>query len=819
MHLGSVSTANIAIPSQKSMLTIKPAFVIGIVNGNSYNEKDVPIGLSRKSQDKRRRKRKAKKKKMRVAETAAVRSEKLDYLIWELEYASSYDQFDLALSCAKKALRLAPKHVNLWRHLGYIGRQLERLDVELEACDGLYALGKLELADLMSYCDMLFRSRRYSETMAVAEEALSKISRSRSRNKRESKLFFEALHSTAKKALKVGSRTEKAPAASKRLKKTDTTQKDPRPANTPRQEQSPSKALPDIPVSIHIDTEPFIQAWQRGISATQEQYELSLDAYHIRLNQTFDQLVCLGSLKDVHSLWYQEETARKVLKHFRGRALLADEVGLGKTIEALIVFSEYYRRGMIENGLILTPTPLVSQWRDELKSKFDLEIPCTDDSDYRRKGDQFWQAPFILASINQAKTRKNFKTVTEREYDIVIVDEAHHLKNRNTLNWKLVNALKKKYLLMLTATPVENNLMELYNLITLLKPGQLKTASAFRQEFMTRGDPTDPQNREKLKDLLNAVMIRNTRALANINIPPRFAQTIRVQATRTEQELYQRITELVRRMNADGGSHQKLLLKHLLAEAGSSPQAVSLTLNNLLVKRDMPPDREKEIRAINNLCRSMDFTQKNRMLFKLIKSNPGKIIIFVKYLGTLDSLVQFLDWERIPHALFHGGMQNIEKDQQIERFRDDVDVLLTTEIGGEGRNLQFCHQMVNYDLPWNPMKIEQRIGRIHRFGQEKEVMIFNLCNGGSIEEYILDILDKKVNMFEMVIGEIDMILGRIRGEQDFSDRVYDIWVNAETQEDRSTAFNHLGSHLKRSKTGYQKTKKLDDALFGENYEL
>ncbi|WP_052507337.1 SNF2-related protein [Desulfonatronovibrio magnus] len=117
---------------------------------------------------------------------------------------------------------------------------------------------------------------------------------------------------------------------------------------------------------------------------------------------------------------------------------------------------------------------------------------------------------------------------------MVIIDEAHHSKNRNTLNWKLANTLKKRFLLLLTATPVENNLMELYNLITLLKPGQLKTASAFKEEFITRGDPTDPKNRARLRELLNQVMIRNTRAVANIHIPPRFAETIRIQPTRAE---------------------------------------------------------------------------------------------------------------------------------------------------------------------------------------------------------------------------------------------------------------------------------------------
>jgi superfamily II DNA/RNA helicase len=127
--------------------------------------------------------------------------------------------------------------------------------------------------------------------------------------------------------------------------------------------------------------------------------------------------------------------------------------------------------------------------------------------------------------------------------------------------------------------------------------------------------------------------------------------------------------------------------------------------------------------------------------------------------------------------------------------------------------------MLNYDLPWNPMKIEQRIGRIHRIGQEKEVQIYNFCAQGSIEDYILDILDRKINMFEMVIGEIDMILGRVRGEKEFSDIVYDIWVDSQNPEEREQSFAKLGTKLKRAKTGYVKTKELDGKLFGDTYEL
>ena len=226
-----------------------------------------------------------------------------------------------------------------------------------------------------------------------------------------------------------------------------------------------------------------------------------------------------------------------------------------------------------------------------------------------------------------------------------------------------------------------------------------------------------------------------------------------------------------------------------------------------------------QIKAIRNLSRSMADTRKNKILLKLIRSAPGKKIIFVKYIGTLEHITEFLSWQKIPHAVFHGGMTNAIKDENIDDFRETKDILVTTEIGGEGRNLQFCHQMVNYDLPWNPMKIEQRIGRIHRIGQENEVRIYNMCAKGSIEDYILEVLDRKINMFEMVIGEIDMVIGRVRGEKDFADRVYDIWQQTASATERKQGFAKLATQLKRSKTQYKTTQELDEKLFGENYEL
>ena len=769
----------------------------------------------------RKAKRKAKLNKRRNKLTADIKKERADYFFHEALWY--WDQMDRekALTLLMKALRYDPKNPDMLEAMVDLGFELDRPDVMGKGLLSLYNIGNIKDERLIILCEFLARDKQYELALEIAEQVLDLLSEMKIRNKRKKRSSIINLQQYCRWQLEFSqkpTRSRVAPTlkpSSEKIVKSATP-----PSKSEALKKPTNKApLPQIPISIEVDTESFTQPLSQGHLTSNENYTLALESYQIRFKESFENLICLVSLQGVHSLWYQEETARKVLKRFRGRALLSDEVGLGKTIEASIVLKEYIQRGMVKSALILTPTSLVSQWKEELREKFGLDFPSTDDPDYRAKGDGFWRKPFVLASINLAKSKKNFSRVIEREYDMVIVDEAHHLKNRSTLNWKLVNTLKKRFLLLLTATPVENNLMELYNLITLLKPGQLKTSSEFRKEFMTRGDPTDPQNRRRLKTLLGEVMIRNTRALANIGLPPRFAHTIRVDPSRSEKELYERITGLVQDISATVGTGRKLLLKNLLAEAGSSPHAVNTTLLRMLSKKDLLLHHQNEIQAINNLCRSMDDTRKSRMLLKLIRSSSEKIIIFVKYLGTLDHLSDFLSWNKIPHALFHGGLNNRSKDEQIKRFKEEANILLTTEIGGEGRNLQFCHQIINYDLPWNPMKIEQRIGRIHRIGQEKEVTIYNLCAAGSAEDYILEVLDKKINMFELVIGEIDMILGRVRGEKEFSDMVYDIWIQSVSDSERKKGFDQLATRLKRNKAGYEKTKALDEKLFGENYEL
>ena len=188
-------------------------------------------------------------------------------------------------------------------------------------------------------------------------------------------------------------------------------------------------------------------------------------------------------------------------------------------------------------------------------------------------------------------------------------------------------------------------------------------------------------------------------------------------------------------------------------------------------------------------------------------------MVFVHHRDSLTHLADRLRRQGTPLVLFEGGMSGPEKDAAVEAFRDQVPLLLCSESGGEGRNLQFCNTLINFDIPWNPMAIEQRIGRIDRIGQTREVYVFNLATAGTIEDTVLRILDEKINMFELVVGEVGAILGEFEEQQDFSSLVLDAWLQ-ETDAGRTAAFTQLENQLLAARRQYEDVKALDEALFG-----
>jgi SNF2 family DNA or RNA helicase len=573
--------------------------------------------------------------------------------------------------------------------------------------------------------------------------------------------------------------------------------------------------------------------------AGQLSYRLQLQAERLALVAGFDELICLDAL-NFGPFDYQVKAAQIALRRFRGRGLLCDEVGLGKTIEAGLVLKEYLLRQMASRVLIITPPALVEQWREELASKFGLtDFVVNYDPEFRGLGSQAWTAfPHVIASLATARRSEHRRVITDIFYDLVIVDEAHHLKNRSSVSWKFVNALQKKYILMLTATPVQNSLDELYNLITILKPGQLKTPREFRRRFVVQGDPRLPKNRGLLRELLADVMVRHARGQVGVQLPPRRAHTVRLRLGSDERTLYDDVSDFVRRcirpaVSSEAAGEEpgdveavlpavhRFTLRTLQREIGSSPAATHSTLTKLADQPAMAPHRE---RLLDLAGRAMDVQSwaKGKALERLLLSQMAsdgreKLIIFTHFRATQELLADLLRGMDVDFVLYHGQLSQAKKDEAIHRFEQSAQVLLSTEAAGEGRNLQFCRLMLNFDLPWNPQRIEQRVGRIHRVGQTQPVEIFNLSAEGTVEDYILEILDRKLNMFELVIGEMDMILGHLGDERDFEQIVMDVWTRARTSEEAASEFEQLGDALVQAREVYQHTREYDEALFGEDF--
>ena len=583
---------------------------------------------------------------------------------------------------------------------------------------------------------------------------------------------------------------------------------------------------------------------------------LHLEYWQLHLLRGYDQLLCLEGLTGVEHLPHQIETVRKVMRRFRGRVLLADEVGLGKTIEACLLLREYLLRGLAKRVLILVPTALVSQWRDELSSKFHLEFSTPPKTGAADRLDYWLRTDRVLVSLAFAKSRKRADLLANVLWDLVIVDEAHHCKNRATLNWRLVNSLKRRHLFLLSATPVQNNLLELYNLLTLLEPGHLKTETDFKRQYVRRGNPRDLRNRERLRSLMGEVMIRNTRSLVHMDLPARYAQTLVAEPTGDEAAVYRELDRYLRGRRApcettagqdataedldqdvsdldseaiesplftevasiDANDGQPLpplgrrQLSALLMAAGSHTGALAESLLRIA-------GEDPAARSMIELARRVGRTAKDRRLLELLRQGSGeKLLVFATFRRTLAHLQQMLTEEGISFVTYSGAESEAEKDAAVAAFRERTAVMLCSESGGEGRNLQFANTLINFDLPWNPMRIEQRVGRIHRIGQTRDVFIFNLCTAGSLEARLLALLEEKIRMFELVVGEVGSILGNLQGGEEFETLVLNLWLRSRDEHELQQSFDSLGNSLLDAQEQYVRTKQLDDALFGEEFQ-
>ena len=575
---------------------------------------------------------------------------------------------------------------------------------------------------------------------------------------------------------------------------------------------------------------------QNGIFDSKNFFELHKKAVEISLIDNFERLIALDNVK-VSLFPHQVDTAFTVVNKLKLSALLADEVGLGKTIEAGIIIKELICRGLIKKILVLVPASLTTQWQDELKIKFNEQFVRSDEF----KTNDFWsREDKIIASIDTAKQLKNASIIKEIGWDLILIDEAHKLKNEETLNYQFVEKIPKKYFFMLTATPMQNNLKELYNMFSLLKPGLLGTLNQFNTQFME--DIRTAKNQEELQSLLKEVMIRNRRKDIDIKFPDRIVpDPVAFELSKEEMDLYNELEKFIRAHYSAGVA---LVLMILQRVATSSTFAIANTLAKMIKSQtenkpfkldegdyEEGVELEKELKKVKfdvdwlkRLHKQAEIIKENTKGIELLKYvnkylKDDKILIFTSFRKTQEYIFKILSGEGYKCAIFNGSMNWVDKDKAVEDFKGDTQILISTEAGGEGRNLQFCHVMINYDLPWNPMKIEQRIGRIHRLKQEHDVLIINFSSKGTIEEYILELLYKKIKLFEVVIGELDTILSNVVGTPDsFEKTIMQIIVKSKDRKEMKDKFGKLALDVEKGKKMYEKVKNFDGKVF-ENFDL
>ncbi|MBO8142703.1 MAG: DEAD/DEAH box helicase [Firmicutes bacterium] len=541
-------------------------------------------------------------------------------------------------------------------------------------------------------------------------------------------------------------------------------------------------------------------------------HQLALTALRLMVRPGIDRLLVEDHCRErwrqkgVIPYPYQLATCRRVIAEMGGRAILADEVGMGKTVEAGMILKEYMLRGLVRRALILTPASLVWQWYAELRDKFGLGAAM-------QRSEHDWErCPVLVASLDTAKRPPHRDLVHGLTYDMLIVDEAHKLKNDHTENWRFVSAIRRRYCLLLTATPVQNDLRELYNLVTLIRPGQLGTYRQFQSRFML--DKRTPRNAAELRAALRSCIIRNKRGPGTIEFPPRRVRGVPVELSPAERRFYDTLTAFLREeYHRSGGLDGVLPLITLQREACSSVFAAMQTLRTLR-SRASRPGLKKRLAELWELGMAAGPTlAKTERLLEVIGESDEQFIVFTEFRATQQYIRARLLQAGIDTLGFDGSMSPSKKEWTRQMFHHGVRVLVSTESGGEGLNFQFCRNVVNYDLPWNPMRLEQRIGRVHRLGQTRPVSIINLATRDTIEEYILYLLHEKLNMFHSVLGDVEAVLARLRMRRSFEQAIADIVLDSADSQDVIRRLDDLGARVERARTETRESELLDKILW------
>ena len=542
-----------------------------------------------------------------------------------------------------------------------------------------------------------------------------------------------------------------------------------------------------------------------------------------------------------------------------GGAVLADEVGLGKTVEAGLVLAQLAAEGK-PRAVILVPASLRAQWRDELRDKFGLEAEVVDGDSCRAaekaglRTNPFDTGGIVIASHPFAAMRA--AELERVAWDVAVIDEAHRLRNAYRKDHRTGQALRRGLRrcpkLLLTATPLQNDLMELLGLASFIDDALLGSEEAFRLQYAT-GELTD-EKAEDLKARLAPVVIRTLRRQVReyVKFTARRSIVEDFAPSAEEQALYDRVSDYLRREDthaiplarralfvlvyrkilasssfALAGTLERLAdsLDQKLAGAESSAQAdLALELDGFddeveELFDDAAPARPRGSVAVRQMTAELDELRQCARLARGIKRNakadalvrgldrcftvakacgwPEKAVVFTEFRRTQDYLQDLLRSRGLTVTCLSGESGSADRRQAlVEEFRDRNQILLMTEAGAEGLNLQFCNLVVNYDLPWNPQRIEQRIGRCHRYGQSRDVLVVNFLNRqNAADARLYELLGEKLKLFDGVFGSSDEVLGALGSGVDFERRVLDIYQSCRSGEEVDRAFAELRQDL------------------------
>lgn len=573
-------------------------------------------------------------------------------------------------------------------------------------------------------------------------------------------------------------------------------------------------------------------------------------------------------------------------------ALLADEVGLGKTIEAGILISQFWaeRKRKI---LIILPSNLRKQWNAELMEKFFLPSVILETGTFNRFKKEGIKNPFnqeeiVLCSYNFARNKEKF--LSSVSWDLVVVDEAHRLRNvyktTNKIATSIKNAINPYKKVLLTATPLQNSLLELYGLVSFIDDYKFGDLKSFKKQFSRIANDTVYDD---LKERLKPICQRTLRKQVIEYVPyrNRIPHTHKFEPSENEQALYDLVSEYLRRpeLQALPASQRHLMTLVLRKLLASSTYAIAGALESIkkrltkklkdyqtISRKTISEDDEElpdivsdydsfddtleewetddgktftkediesikneieELNAFIELAVSIEENSKGENLlsalnigFEMNKLNGGaeKAVIFTESRRTQEYLLKKLSQNGYENdiVLFNGSNSD-DKSKQIYKawfekykntdkvtgsktadiraalvdyFKNSAKIMIATEAAAEGINLQFCSLVVNYDMPWNPQRIEQRIGRCHRYGQKNDVVVVNFLNTkNKAEERIYQLLDEKFKLFKGVFGASDEVLGTIESGVDFEKRILEIYQKCRKPEEIDAAFDALQKEM------------------------